>query len=122
MQDTYKRHKRIINEVKMGQFPESITCEEHKESELINYLINEGYLKGIRDQWGLVIANISTTETTDLYLEKIKKELKERSWLWKTRTIPNSILLLCSLLVGIPASIWGWIQIFEWLSKNNLLK
>jgi len=118
MKDTYKRHKRIINEVKTGQIPESITCEEYEDSDSIKYLIDNDYLNGIRDQWGLVIANISTTDTTDLYLEKIKKELKERSWLWKTRTIPNSILFLCSLLVGIPASIWGWIKIYEWYLKQ----
>lgn len=120
MKDTYKNHKRIIKEIKNGTYPEQVECEKCEDSETLNYLIDNGYLKGIRDKWGLIIDDISTTELTNLYLEEISRELSIRNPFKKfINLVASSIKNLCIFIAGLLGTIWVTIQIIDWFIKNN---
>lgn len=119
MKDTYKNHKRIIKEIKSGIYPEQIECEKHKDSKALNYLVDNSYLNGIRDKWGLIIADISTTELTNLYLEKIDSELSVRNPFKKfIKIITSSIKNFCIFIAGLLGTIWVIIQIIDWYIEN----
>lgn len=122
MKDTYKNHKRIINEIKSGAYPEQVECEKCEDSKTLSYLVDKGYLNGIRDEWGLVIADISTTELTNLYLEEIDRELSSRNPFRKyIKLTTYSIKNLFIFIAGLLGFILTVIEIYDWLKIHNLI-
>lgn len=98
MKNTYLLHKRIIEDVKQNKYPWQIIGEKCEEFKSINHLIDNGWLSGVQDKYGLAVTNLSTNDNTEKYIEIINIELINR----------NPIIKLINKIPPV-AKFVGWV-------------